>query len=108
LNSAISSIPLNKDLREFVELLNSNGVEFLVVGAFAVAFDGFPRYTADLDLFIRPTRENAARTIESLHQFGFASFSIRLEDLDSLYKSRPIGSEAEPDRPYHVHLRSDF
>ena len=40
-------MPLNKDWREFIELLNSNGVEYLVVGAFAVAFHGFPRYTAD-------------------------------------------------------------
>ena len=38
---------LNKDLREFVELLNSNQVEYLVVGAFAVAFHGFPRYIGD-------------------------------------------------------------
>ena len=43
-------MPLNKDLREFLGLLNWNGVEYLVVGAFAVAFHGFPRYTADLDL----------------------------------------------------------
>jgi hypothetical protein len=76
-------MPLNKDLREFVELLSSNGVEYLVVGAFAVAFHGFPRYTADLDLLIRPTSENAARTIKSLHEFGFASLGIQPKDLDS-------------------------
>lgn len=52
-------MPLNKDLREFVELFDANKLEYLVVGAFAAAFHGFPRYTADLDLFIRPTRENA-------------------------------------------------
>ncbi len=54
-------MPLNKGLREFLELLNSNGVEYLVVGAFAVAFHGFPRYTADLDLLVRPAGGNAAR-----------------------------------------------
>ena len=43
-------MPLNKDWREFLELLNSNGVEYLVVGAFAVAFHGVSRYTADLVL----------------------------------------------------------
>jgi hypothetical protein len=52
-------MPLNKDWREFLELLNSNGVEYLVIGAFAVAFHGFPRHTADLDLLVRPTEENA-------------------------------------------------
>jgi hypothetical protein len=48
-------MPLQKALRGFVELLNSNEVEYLVVGASAVAYHGFPRYTADLDLLIRPT-----------------------------------------------------
>ena len=43
-------MPLNKDLREFVELLNSNRVDYLVVGAFAVAWYGYPRFTADLDI----------------------------------------------------------
>jgi hypothetical protein len=45
-------MPLNKDWRAFIELLNSNEVEYLVVGAFAVAFHGFPRYTADLDVLV--------------------------------------------------------
>jgi predicted nucleotidyltransferase len=44
---------LSKDLREFIESLNSNGVEYLVVGAFAVAWHGWPRFTSDIDLFIR-------------------------------------------------------
>jgi hypothetical protein len=84
-------MPLNKDLREFVELLNSNGVEYLVVGDFAVAFHGYPRYTADLDLLIRPTAENAVRTIETLHEFGFASLGIGLQDLDSPGKVVQLG-----------------
>jgi len=55
-------MPLNKDWREFLELFNFNGVEYLVVGAFAVAFHGYPRYTADLDLLVWPTPQNAERT----------------------------------------------
>ena len=62
-------MPLNKDLREFLGLLNSNEVEYLVVGAFAVAFHGFPRYTADLDQLVRPTEENADRVLRALSQF---------------------------------------
>ncbi|HXB74827.1 MAG TPA: hypothetical protein VNY05_41740 [Candidatus Acidoferrales bacterium] len=76
-------MPLSKDLREFLALLNSNEVEYLVVGAFAVAYHGFPRYTADLDLLIRPTAENAARTIQALAQFGFGSLGIRSADLQT-------------------------
>ena len=59
-------MPLSKDLREFVELLNANKVEYLVVGAFAVAFHGVPRYTADLDLLVRPTIENGRRVLLAL------------------------------------------
>ena len=76
-------MPLNNDLREFVGLLNSNGVEYLVVGAFAVAFHGFPRYTADLDLLIRPTAENAERVMHALAQFGFGNLGISAKDLQS-------------------------
>ena len=74
-------MPLNKDLREFLGLLNSNGVEYLVVGAFAVAFHGFPRYTADLDLLVRPTAENADRVLRTLSEFGFGKLDIQAADL---------------------------
>jgi hypothetical protein len=76
-------MPLTKDWREFIELLNSNGVEYLVVGAFAVAFHGFPRYTADLDLLIRPTPENADRVLRALSEFGFGKLGIEAVDLCS-------------------------
>ena len=76
-------MPLNKDWREFLELLNSNGVEYLVIGAFAVAFHGFPRYTADLDLLIRPNRENADRVLRALSKFGFGKLGIQAADLRS-------------------------
>jgi len=74
-------MPLNKDWREFLELLNSNGVEYLVVGAFAVAFHGFSRYTADLDLLVRPTEENANRVVRALSAFGFGKQGIEAADL---------------------------
>jgi hypothetical protein len=76
-------MPLNKDWREFLELLNSNEAEYLVVGAFAVAFHGFPRYTADLDLLVRPTEDNADRVFGALSQFGFGKVGIQAVDLRS-------------------------
>ena len=74
-------MPLNKDLREFVELLNSNGVEYLVVGAYAVAWYGYPRYTADLDIFVRSQEGNAAILLDALRQFGFESLGVKSQDL---------------------------
>lgn len=71
---------LSKDLREFVSLLNANKVDYLVVGAFAVAFHGISRYTADLDLLVRPTAQNAERVLRTLSQFGFASLDIQARD----------------------------
>lgn len=74
-------MPLPKDLREFVELLNSNAVEYVIVGAFAVSFHGFPRYTADLDVLIRPTELNAQKVILVLSKFGFGGLDVRAADL---------------------------
>ena len=74
-------MPLNKDLKEFIELLNSKGVEYLVVGGFAVAWHGYPRFTADIDFLIRPSPANADRVVATLSAFGFASLRITRDDL---------------------------
>lgn len=73
-------MPLQKDLREFIESLNSRHVEYLVVGAFALAFHGVPRSTGDIDLLVRPSPENAARIEEVLVQFSFASPGLSAAD----------------------------
>jgi len=69
-------MPLSKDLSEFIELLNANGVEFLVVGGFAVAWHGHPRFTADIDFLIRPDPVNAERVMKTLREFGFGGLQI--------------------------------
>ena len=65
-------MPLNRDLREFIELLNSRRVDYVIVGAHCLAFHGRPRYTGDLDILIQPTAANATRLLELLHSFGFS------------------------------------
>ncbi len=70
---------LQRDLREFVALLNSHDVEYLVVGAHAVAFHGYPRYTGDLDLFVRASSDNAARLRTVLDEFGFSEVAAEVE-----------------------------
>jgi predicted nucleotidyltransferase len=62
-----------KDLKEFIELLNSNGVEYLLVGGHAVAYHGYPRFTGDIDFFVKPSPENAARMGLVLRTFGFVN-----------------------------------
>ena len=64
---------LQKDLREFIELLNSLKVEYLVVGGHAVGWHGYPRFTGDIDFFVRLSATNADRIIDVLRSFGFTS-----------------------------------
>jgi hypothetical protein len=54
-------VKLHKEWREFIELLNSAGVRYLVVGGYAVAFHGYPRGTGDIDFFVERSEDNAAR-----------------------------------------------
>ena|SRR6185503_4060890 len=71
---------LEEDLREFVELLNALEVRYLVVGAFAVAYHGYPRYTGDIDLFIEPSIENTQKIMMAIEQFGFGDIGLSVED----------------------------
>ncbi|MEM9480454.1 MAG: DUF6036 family nucleotidyltransferase [Verrucomicrobiota bacterium] len=72
---------LSGDLREFIELLNSKKVDYLVVGAHALAWHGLPRYTGDLDFFISSDPENTSVMIDVLDKFGFSSLGLKEEDL---------------------------
>jgi hypothetical protein len=71
---------LSPDFREFIQSLNDNGVRYLVVGGYAVAFYGYPRYTKDLDVWIEMSEENARRMVKALDQFGFGSLGLTVED----------------------------
>ena len=72
---------LNEDFKEFVALLNSNQVEYLIVGGYALAAYGHPRYTGDLDFWIGTDPVNAKHVLAALNQFGFGALGIGLEDL---------------------------
>jgi predicted nucleotidyltransferase len=74
-------MPLHKDLREFIGLLNSAGVEYLIVGGVAVAWHGYPRFTGDIDFLIRPSTGNADAVLSALRAFGFGSPGVTREDL---------------------------
>lgn len=71
---------LSKDLREFIELLNSHRVEYLIVGAHSIAFHARPRFTGDLDLLVQPTQANAQKLATVLNEFGFAHLDIKASD----------------------------
>jgi hypothetical protein len=82
---------LQSDLSEFIGLLNSHKVEYVIVGGHAVAFHGHPRFTGDIDFFIRPTAENAERLLRVLDDFGFGSLGITAADLTEPGKVVQLG-----------------
>lgn len=65
-------LPLPPDFKEFLKLLDSEKIEYLLVGGYAVAFYGYPRPTGDLDVWIATSPQNATRMADALSKFGFA------------------------------------
>lgn len=74
---------INKDFREFIALLNAKEVKYLVIGGYAVAYHGYPRYTKDIDFWIWLNEDNAKKIIEAIHAFGMSSMNIKVEDFMS-------------------------
>ncbi|HKV33824.1 MAG TPA: hypothetical protein VJP89_05880 [Pyrinomonadaceae bacterium] len=87
---------LPKDLKEFVELLNGHDVRFLIVGAFAVAYHGYPRYTSDIDIFVDKSAENAELLLKAIHEFGFGEIGLSKEDF--MKKDQVIQLGVAPNR----------
>jgi hypothetical protein len=84
-------MPLPKDWRQFIESLNSNGVEYLVVGAVALAYHGFPRYTGDLDVLVCNSTDNSQRLEAALAEFGLAALGLKAGDFVGSYRVIQLG-----------------
>ena len=72
-------IEFPSDFSEFLRLLNDHRVEYLLVGGFAVALHGYPRATADIDVWVERTRTNAERSVAALRLFGFDLATLTAE-----------------------------
>ncbi|MAU01692.1 MAG: hypothetical protein CL608_31525 [Anaerolineaceae bacterium] len=71
---------LNQDFKEFIQSLNDNEVKYLVIGGYAVAFHGHPRYTKDLDVWVELSEQNASNLVNALDAFGFGSLGLKAAD----------------------------
>ncbi len=71
---------VNRDYRDLFAEFNAHGVEFLIIGAFALAVHGHLRATKDLDLWVRPTKENAERAFHAVSAFGVLPENLSSED----------------------------
>jgi predicted nucleotidyltransferase len=74
-------VKVEKDYEDFIRLLNSQSVEYLLVGAYAVAHYAEPRNTGDIDFLINPTKRNAKKVLSVLKKFGFGKIDISEIDL---------------------------
>lgn len=71
---------IQPDFRELFALLNDHDVDYIIVGAYALAFMGVPRFTGDMDILVRQEPENVRRLLVVLEKFGFGSLGLRPED----------------------------
>jgi hypothetical protein len=70
---------LDKNFTDFLKLLNRHGVDYLIVGGYAVGYHGFVRATGDLDIFVRISATNADALLKCFREFGFSDFELRAE-----------------------------
>ncbi len=87
---------VEKDFEDFIELLNKHKVEYLIVGAYALALYAEPRNTGDIDIFIGMSNENAKKMLDVLEEFGFES--LRLSKNDFLEENMVIQLGVQPVR----------
>jgi len=92
-----------KDFHDLCALLNDQNVDYLIVGAYAVAFHGAPRATGDFDVLIRPDAEHVARLLRAVKRFGFPSEEVTPEYLLSQSKILQLGRE-----PVQIHIMTSI
>lgn len=81
------------DFREFFALLAEHRVEYAVVGGYAVAYHGAPRFTGDIDVLVGTDPDNSRRLLRALHDFGFGSVGLTTEDFSEADRVVQLGAE---------------
>ncbi len=82
---------LSDDFEDFLKLLNQYKVQYLVVGGYAMAFHGKPRFTGDLDVWINISEDNSLKMVSVIGDFGFASLGFTSEDFSKPNLINQIG-----------------
>ena len=79
------------DFKDLLALFDAHGVECIIVGGYALAFHGAPRFTADLDILVRADPENSQRILSALEEFGFKSVGLSADDFQQPEKVVQLG-----------------
>ena len=79
------------DFKELLALLNSHKVDYIIVGAYALALHGHPRFTGDLDIYVKPDPQNASQILATLKEFGFGSLELEEKDFTEPHRVIQLG-----------------
>ena len=71
------------DFKDLLRLFNVHKVEYMIVGGYALAYHGAPRYTGDIDIYVKPDSQNAEQIMKALADFGFGSVGLTVEDFEN-------------------------
>ncbi len=91
MNSAGNSMETQPDFKELLARFNAHRVEYLIVGGYALAFHGAPRFTGDLDLLVKADSANARRILAALEAFGFGSLGLTESDFEHTERTVQLG-----------------
>lgn len=80
ISCAGNTMEVQKDYKELFEYFNAHKVAYIVVGAYALAFHGAPRFSGDIDIYVQPSLKNAENISAALRDFGFQSLGFSVED----------------------------
>lgn len=94
---------LQKDFEDLCASLNRCGVSYLIIGGYALAYHGAPRFTGDIDIFVQPTAGNISKLLAALGDFGFGGALARPEDLLNEGKILELGRQ-----PVQVHIMASI
>jgi hypothetical protein len=72
-----------RDFEELLKLFNEHKIEYIIVGAYALAFHGVPRFTGDIDVLVHPSPGNAHKILSALDGFGFGSLGLTVEEFQN-------------------------
>jgi len=94
---------VQKDFADLCSLLNEQGVEFLIVGGYAVGYHGAPRFTGDLDILIHPDVKHVEKMLQALTHFGFPAQELAADYVLGREKILQLGRQ-----PVQVHLMTNI
>ncbi len=84
---------MNSDFKDLLQILNEEQVEYLIVGGYAVIYHSQPRFTKDLDVWLRPSKENARRVAKAFYRFGIPFINVTIEDFADTGLQYAVGNE---------------